>query len=217
MFMGATLILGACGADEEAATTNSSNNTGSNTGEKQEEVKKDKPKDDGDSVLTEIGEVEENDGNKAKLLGLWDEGKVVHDGDFKVTLNSVKLIELQEINPQTKDTIMMNAMINELETPAYYLQVDYKVANNTGEAVWWNDIETALYGKQQLEGMSDFIITQSEPMDNILDGTEYEGQAGLLVNNPDADNVKLKFSQVYTEEGMNSVVEPKEIDLTLKK
>ncbi|MDQ0481098.1 hypothetical protein [Guptibacillus hwajinpoensis] len=221
LFMGAILVLGACGSNESQGNT--STNANSSANDSNEEVKQEEPKDeaaedDGNDTLDTIGEIEENEGVKAKLLGLWNEGQPVHEGDFGVTLNSVKLIELQEIDEEFKQGIMMMTSTDELETPAQYLQVEYTVQNNTDTAVWWNDIDQILFGKKQIDVMmNDFIMTNDEPTDTILSGTEYNGTVGVLVSNPDADNVKLSFSDVYTEEGMDTVAKTKEVDLTLNK
>lgn len=220
MFMGATLILGACGNSEDASSGNTNTNANASEHQKQEEPKeKEAAKGDDNTTLDTIGEVEDHDGVKAELLGLWNEGQAVHDGDFSVTLNSVKLIEFQEMDEEFRQGIMMMGGMDDLEIPAQYLQVDYTVQNNTENAVWWNDIDHILYGKKQIDVMmNDFIHTDEEPTDTILAGTEYNGTVGVIVPDSDAENVKLSFSTIYQEgDSMAIVEETKELDVSLNR
>jgi hypothetical protein len=220
--LGATLILGACGSDEDTSN-NTANNSSENSKETQEDAGQDQSKkeDKGNGKLTKVGEIDENEGGKAKLLGIYNEETQVFDGDFNVKLKDVKLIEMQKIDDEFKMGLEMLTGKEEIEVPFTYLQVSYEVKNNTGTKIMWNELTNIVAGGRQYDAlMNDFILSEEEPTDSLFDGAEYTGTVGIMVENPEKiKDIKLVFGTAYDENSsdMGIIHEEKEIDLTMEK
>ncbi|WP_347549931.1 hypothetical protein ABFG93_20990 [Pseudalkalibacillus hwajinpoensis] len=222
--MSTLLILGACGGANEEASTNNQGTQGTNqessTNQETKKEEDSKQDDDGNTVLEKVGEIEESNGTTAELLALFDGEQPVFDGDFSVTINTVKIIKITEASEEAIQSIELNAMMDSgtLETPFTYLQTEYTVQNNTGKPIMWNEFEQTVVGKKQIDSlMTDFMVTAEEPSGTILSDTEYKGTQAIMIDNTDVDSIRYMAGTVYDDESYTELEKGKEVTVELER
>ncbi len=211
--MSMLLFLAACGGTEEETAPPA----------EQEEIVEEIPEE-----TTENGE----EGGNEELGYVHDYGTVtvlseaepfVLEGNESVDyeLTNIKLVKIEDYTEDGEFQLMWGMGVDdvsELPESVYAVIGTETKKNNTDISIEFTGVHTLAAGSTQIDLITDDFVTEDNSGSTMLSGVEQESQFGVVVEDPDVENLTFVLSSAFDSETFaEDFLEEQEIQTTLVK
>jgi hypothetical protein len=226
------LFLVACGTDDNNyedsnSDTNNTENTASTETSEETDAEINKVEDStesdvveesnesDDGLLTKPGETIKESEYTVELIKIKELNQTVEIAPLTLTLKDAKLIKYKDMAEGFKSEMeaFSNGPIGDEFT---YLQITYNVENTEDKNIGWNGLSTVVTDqKEQIDViMNDFLLDDTDTSSDFYGQVAKEAQVGLILKNPDINNVKLIFESTYDSTSYEDITAGQTVEIS---